>query len=73
MVSLTHEQYDRLERAVARGQRIIVHRRGTEYIVIPLALKTKDGREAIEARNPTTGDAMTLFLHELDSIELVGS
>lgn len=72
MVSLRHEDYDRLERAVAHGLRVVVYRRGTEYIVIPTALTTKAGREALEARNPTTGDAMTLFLHELDSIEMVG-
>jgi hypothetical protein len=68
----THEQYDRLERAVARGQRIVVHRRGTEYVVIPLSLTSRRGRELIEARNPTTGDAMSLFLDELDSMEIVG-
>jgi len=60
-----------LERAVARGQRIAVHRRGSEYIVIPLSLVTRGGRELIEARNPTTGDTLSLFLDELDSIETV--
>lgn len=71
MVQLSHEQYDRLERAVARGHRISVVRRGTEYVVIPLSLKSSSGREMIEARNPTTGDSMSLYLDELDSIELV--
>jgi hypothetical protein len=71
MAQLTHEEYDRLELAVSRGHRIAVNRRGTEYIVIPLSLVTRNGRELIEARNPTTGDAMTLHLDELDSIELV--
>lgn len=71
MPQLTHEQYDRLERAVTRGQRIAVYRRGTEYIVIPLSLKTHGGREVIAARNPTTGDTLSLFLDELESIELV--
>jgi hypothetical protein len=71
MAQLTHEQYDALERAVARGQRIVVHRRGTEYIVIPLTLESRSGREVIEARNPTTGDRMSLYLDELDSIEAV--
>ena len=71
MAQLTHEQYDALERAVARGTRIAVYRRGTEYLVIPLALRLRDGRELIEARNPTTGDAMTLYLDELDAIEVV--
>jgi len=68
---LTHDQYDQLEQAVARGQRIAVHRRGSEYIVIPLSLVTRGGRELIEARNPTTGDTLSLFLDELDSIETV--
>jgi hypothetical protein len=72
MAQLTHDQYERLERAVVRGDRIIVYRRGTEYIVIPLALATREGREVLEARNPTTGDSLTLFLDELEQIEVVG-
>jgi hypothetical protein len=71
MAQLTHDDYDRLERAVTRGQRIVVYRRGTEYIVIPLALQSIHGREVIEARNPTTGDVLSLYLDELDSIEMV--
>jgi len=71
MTQLTHDDYDRLERAVVRGQRIAVNRRGTEYIVIPLSLKSRDGREFIDARNPTTGDTLSLFLDELASIEPV--
>jgi hypothetical protein len=72
MGQLTHDEYDRLESAVARGHRIAVQRRGTEYIVIPLSLGTRQGREMIEARNPTTGDFMSLYLDEVDSIETVG-
>jgi hypothetical protein len=71
MAQLTYEQYSRLETAVTRGQRIVIQRRGSEYIVIPLALSSRDGREVIEARNPTTGDAMSLFVDELDSLELI--
>jgi hypothetical protein len=71
MAQLTHDEYERLERAVTRGQRIIVYRRGTEYVVVPLALGVRGGREVIEARNPTTGDAMSLVVEELDSIEMV--
>lgn len=71
MAQLTYSQYNDLEQAVSRGRRVIVFRRGTEYIVIPLALLSRDGREVIEARNPTTGDAMTLYVDELESIELV--
>ena len=72
MAQLTHEQYERLERAVTRGQRIAVYRRGTEYVVTPLSLEQRGGREVIEARNPTTGDALSLYIDELDSIDVVG-
>ena len=71
MAQLTTTQYDALERAVSRQQRIVVYRRGTEYVVVPLALRIRDGREAIEARNPITGDAMTLYLDDLESFEVV--
>lgn len=72
MAQLTHDDYDRLERAVTRGERIAVYRRGTEYIVVPLSLTNHDGRESIDARNPTTGDSLVLYLDELDAIEPVG-
>ncbi len=71
MAQLSTNQYDQLERAVSVGQRIAVYRRGTEYVVIPLRLRVSNGRELIEARNPTTGDAMTLYIDELDDIEVV--
>ena len=71
MTQLTHQQYEQLERAVADGRRIAVQRRGTEYIVVPSRLAIQNGREAIEANNPTTGDRLTLYLDELDAFEIV--
>lgn len=72
MAPLTHAQYDTIERAVIDGTRIAVRRSGNrEYVVIPLRLRVVDGREAIEARNPTTGHDLTLFLDELHGIEVV--
>ena len=72
MAQLTHDEYDLLERAVTTGRRIAVYRRGTEFIVVPERLRVSGGRECIEARNPTTGDHLTLFLDELDGFEVVG-
>jgi hypothetical protein len=70
VAQLTHEDYDRLERAVLNGIRLIFQRRGRrEYVVIPLALKIRDGRELMEARNPTTGHDLTIYLDEIDGIE----
>ena len=72
MGQLTHEQYDRLERAVLNGTRVIFQRKGRrEYVVIPLSLKVRGGREVVEARNPTTGHDLEIFLDEVDGIELV--
>lgn len=72
MASLSHRDYDALERAILVGQRIAVRRRGTEYVVVPSELHMRSGREAMEARNPSTGDSITLFLDDIDSIEVVG-
>ena len=71
MAQLTHGQYDTLERAIQHGQRIAVYRRGTEYVVVPSRLRTIGGREAVEAVHPTTGEEITLFIDEVDSIEAV--
>ncbi|HET7373559.1 MAG TPA: hypothetical protein VFJ20_09235 [Gemmatimonadaceae bacterium] len=70
MAQLTHEQYEILERAVAGGRRIVFRRRGRrEYVVIPLTLRLVDGREVVEARNPTTGHDLTIYLDEVDGVE----
>ena len=71
MPPLTHAQYEILERAIADGHRIMVARRGTEFVVIPLRLRQVAGREAIDSLHPTTGDQLTLYLDELDLIEPV--
>jgi hypothetical protein len=71
MAQLTTQQYDALERAVTTGQRIAVWRRGTEYVVVPERLRLHEGRELIEARNPTTGDRLTIALEDIDRFEVV--
>ncbi len=71
MAQLTHQQYDDLERAVRDGTRIAVYRRGTEYVVIPRRLRMLEGREAVEAVHPTTGEPITLLIEDVDSIEPV--
>jgi hypothetical protein len=67
MAQLTTKEYDALERAVRDGKKVSVMRRGTEYIIVPLAIKLRSGKEAIEARNPTTGDAMVIFVDDIES------
>ncbi len=71
MPSLSPAQYDVLERAIATGGRVAVVRRGIELVVLPLRLRVVAGREAIDARHPSTGDDLTVFLDELDTVEPV--
>jgi len=70
MAQLTHEQYEALERALSKGTRIVVRRTGRrEHVVIPLTLRVVNGREVVEARNPTTGHALVIYLDEVATIE----
>ncbi len=70
-MQLTVKQYDALERAISDGRRISIFRRGTEFLVIPVRLVLRNRRECIEARHPTTGDHLTLWIDEADAVEIV--
>jgi hypothetical protein len=68
---LSVKQYDALERAIVDQRRVRVMRRGTEFLVIPQKLSLIKGREAITARHPSTGAALTIYLDETDALEVV--
>ena len=72
VTQLNAAQYDALERAIADGRRLAVWRRGTEFMVIVDRLRVSGGREALETHHPTTGDKLTLYIDELEAIEVVG-
>lgn len=71
MAHLTPAQYDALERAIAQASRIVVMRRGTEYVIVPRRLGTDGRHEIIEAINPTTGDALAFSLDDIDTLHVV--
>jgi hypothetical protein len=71
MAELTTAQYDALERAIIDGSRISVYRRGTEFVVIPTRFSLVGGREALSTRHPTTGDELTLYVDDVDTIDVV--
>ena len=73
MAQLSTRQYDDLERAVRDGKRVSVMRRGTEYIIVPQAVRVRSGKEAIEARNPTTGDYNLIFIDDIESFVVLPS
>jgi hypothetical protein len=64
-------QYDLLERAIVDGARLMIMRRGTEYLVIPERLRVEQGREVIVARHPSTGHKLELIIDEIDQFEAV--
>lgn len=67
----TPERYDQLERAARDGRRVILSRRGTEYVVIALAVRHGGRGEVLVGRLPMTGEEMEFLLEEIDSIEWV--
>ncbi|MBM4192750.1 MAG: hypothetical protein FJ202_00015 [Gemmatimonadetes bacterium] len=71
MAQLTVAQYDALESAIRDGRRIVVHRRHQDLVVVPERLTLLQRREAIEARHPTTGEHITIWIDDADSIEVV--
>jgi hypothetical protein len=70
-MALSTKQYDMLEAAIVNGTRISVWRRGTEYLVIPERLRIRNGRELIDARHPSTGHHLELWIDEMDAFEVV--
>ncbi len=71
MKQLTHRQYDALESAITHGKRVSIYRRGTEYIGIPKRLWQDGNREAVTILHPTTGEEVTLYLDELEQLDVV--
>jgi hypothetical protein len=70
-MQLSTRQYNLLERAISDGRRIVVYRRGSEFVVRPESLGHRAGRESIETVQPATGDRMTIYLDDLEGFEVV--
>lgn len=71
MAQLTVAQYDTLEDAIRDGSRVIVRQRHQDLIVVPERLVIRNRREAIEARHPTTGDRLVIWIDEADGINVI--
>jgi uncharacterized protein with PhoU and TrkA domain len=68
----TPERMDRLEHAAREGLRVALERRGTEYVVTARRVTTVDGREALIAHLPMTGEELTFRLDEIDHFQVIG-
>jgi hypothetical protein len=71
MARLTPAQYDALERAVTKGSRIAIDKRGTEFVVIAHRLVLDGGRERIETLHPSTGQPLVFYIDEVDRIQVI--
>lgn len=70
-IRLTPERLDQLERAARDGRRLILTRRGSEYVVTAVAVRNTGRREVLVGRLPMTGEEMEFPLDELDSLDWV--
>ncbi len=68
---LTTRQYDALESAVAHSRRVSVYRRGTEYLGIPQKIWQDGRREAVSILHPTTGELITVYLDEIEHLDVL--
>lgn len=64
-------ELDRVEAAIVEGSRVRLVRRGTEYVLVPLALRLETGTEVLTARHPNTGDEIRFLLDEIESFEVL--
>ena len=71
MARLSPAQYDALERAIIDRRRIVILRRGTEFVVVPVRLRASGSGEVIEAVHPTTGEPMAFPVDALDDVQMV--
>lgn len=71
MAQLTVAQYDALEAAIRDGRRISVRHRRQNITVVPVRLALRNRREALEARHPTTGELLVIWIDEAERIEVV--
>jgi transcriptional antiterminator Rof (Rho-off) len=71
-VRWTADRMDQLESAARRGQRVVLSRRGTEYVVVARRVTTENNREVLVGRLPMTGEDLTFRLDEIESFQVVG-
>jgi uncharacterized protein with PhoU and TrkA domain len=67
----TADRMDQLENAARRGLRVVLSRRGTEYVVVAQRVTTIDQHEALVGWLPMTGDELTFRLEEIESFQVI--
>jgi hypothetical protein len=67
----TPARMEQLETAARRGKRVIVRRRGTEYVVVARRLFHEGSRDAFIGYLPMTGEELRFNLEELDEFHVL--
>lgn len=71
MIRWSPERLDQMERAIRDGRRVAIMRRGTEYVVVPTRLTSRDNHEAFIGRLPMTGEELVFVLTEVESFQVL--
>ena len=71
-VRWTPQRMEQLERATRLGHRVVLMRRGTEYVVVARRLLSTGGQETLIGYLPMTGEELRFELDELDEFQVVG-
>ena len=70
-VRWTPERMEQLERATLEGKRVVLRRRGTEYVVVARRLFHEGQRDALIGMVPMTGEEQRFLLEELDEFHVL--
>lgn len=61
-----------LEAAVSGHCRVVLSRRGTEYVVVARGLRTHGRAEVLIGRLPMTGEDLEFALDEIETFDVLG-
>ena len=70
-VHWTPDRMDQLEQAARRGSRVVLRRRGTEYVVVARRILHLGQRDALVGMLPMTGEELRFELEELDEFQVL--
>ena len=67
----TPARMDQLEQAARLGRRVVLSRRGTEYVLIARRVLHTGGRDRLVGLLPMTGEELAFELEELDAFHVL--
>ena len=70
-VRWTPKRMEELERATEQRRRVVLRRRGTEYVVVARRLFHEGQRDALIGLLPMTGEELRFNLEELDDFHVL--